>query len=97
MKLCTFEVTGNFGAVRRIGIVTPKGRILDLNAAYALTLFKRDNHPRARKIADAVLPPDMLEFLQNESHGPKIIAEIVDFLGDGMDNENLRGVEKPCC
>lgn len=94
MKLCTFEVIGNFGNIRRIGMVTPKGCILDLNAAYALTLSKRDNHPRAQVIADAVLPPDMVEFLRNEIHGPRTIAEIVDFLGDSIDDERLRGINR---
>ena len=64
MKLCTFEVTTPLGAMRRIGAVA-EGRIVDLNLACA-ELLAAEGEPQPRKIADALLPPDMLEFLRGE-------------------------------
>ncbi len=93
MKLCTFEIGGHFGSIDRLGIETPKGKILDLNSAYALTLAERDGHPRARVIADAVMPSNMLEFLQNEKHGPKAVNEVLDYLGGRIDDEGVLGVK----
>src|SRR4051812_45881041 len=62
MKLCTFEVSTQLGRHLRLGAVSEKG-IVDLNFAYASYLASRDE-PRPHQIANAVLPPAMLEFLK---------------------------------
>lgn len=96
MKLCTFEITGDFGSIVRLGLVTPQEKILDLNSAYALTLAERDNHPRAQTIADAVMPSNMIEYLRSEKHGPKAVNEVLAHLGDRADNPDLRGIKGEC-
>src|SRR5580704_11705430 len=64
MKLCTFEVRTRLGPFTRLGAVTPAG-ILDLNRACAW-LLEREGEPQPRKVADVLLPADMLEFLRGE-------------------------------
>ena len=91
MKLCTFELTGSFGPVRRIGALTPAGKIVDLNLAYRLTLAERDNHPRARELADVLAPPDMLDFVRNGAHGRRAVDETLAYLGKRIDDEALLG------
>lgn len=91
MKLCTFELKGSFGPVRRIGALTPAGKIVDLNLAYRLTLAERDNHPRARELADVLAPPDMLDFVRNGAHGRRAVDEALAYLGKRIDDEALLG------
>jgi 2-keto-4-pentenoate hydratase/2-oxohepta-3-ene-1,7-dioic acid hydratase in catechol pathway len=69
MKLVTFESASPFGTIRRIGAVIGRGeiardsQIADLNTAYGLQLREQGDN-RWAQIADAALPPDMLEFLE---------------------------------
>src|SRR6187397_1690243 len=69
MKLVTFEAPSPFGTIRRIGAVMGAGemnqgsQIVDLNTAYGLQLREQGDN-RWAPIADAALPPDMLEFLE---------------------------------
>jgi 2-keto-4-pentenoate hydratase/2-oxohepta-3-ene-1,7-dioic acid hydratase in catechol pathway len=62
VKLCTFEVATHVGRRRRLGAWTDNG-IVDLNFAYACVLAKR-GETRPQKLADVVLPDNMLEFLE---------------------------------
>ena len=96
MKLCTFQVVDDFGPKERLGLKTPGENILDLNFAYALTLFEKESHPRARAIADAVMPSDMLTYLQNEKHGPKAVDEVLSHLGNRIEDRSLRGIHGEC-
>jgi 2-keto-4-pentenoate hydratase/2-oxohepta-3-ene-1,7-dioic acid hydratase in catechol pathway len=64
MKLCSFAVNTRLGRFSRLGAVTPAG-ILDLNLACAW-LLEREGEPQPRKVADVLLPADMLEFLRGE-------------------------------
>jgi 2-keto-4-pentenoate hydratase/2-oxohepta-3-ene-1,7-dioic acid hydratase in catechol pathway len=64
MKLCTFEVSTRLGPFARLGAMTPAG-IVDLNMACAW-LLERQGEPQPRKVADVLLPADMLEFLRGE-------------------------------
>ncbi len=64
MKLVSFEVSTAIGPMVRIGAVADRG-FLDLNAAYRHFLVSIDATPEAaRRIADAVLPSSMVEFIQ---------------------------------
>ncbi|MDY6843203.1 MAG: fumarylacetoacetate hydrolase family protein [Thermodesulfobacteriota bacterium] len=93
MRFCTFEINTVLGPIRRIGIETFRGKILDLNFAYTLTLAVRDAHPRARELADVLVPADMLSFLQNETYGLKAVNEALAYLEDKIDDDNLRGTK----
>lgn len=63
MKFVTFQVKTPIGSVLRIGAVGPRG-IVDLNAAYGAHLREVFGVYRWRELADAILPPDMLRFIE---------------------------------
>lgn len=68
MKLVTFEVPTPLGPFRRIGAVldddlTEDAAIADLTSGYA-ALLREGGEPRASEAAAALLPPDMLAYLE---------------------------------
>ncbi len=91
MRLCTFEVQSRFGAVERVGVQTPSGRILDLNLAYALTLAEAQQHPRAQEMADVLVPSDMFDLLTNGQVGRNAVDEAMAHLGSRVDDPELTG------
>ena len=48
----------------RIGAVTPKGYVVDLNLAYALYLRDSEHEPAHLRIADARVPPEMRQLFE---------------------------------
>lgn len=93
MKLCTFAVGSKFGAEDRVGAVSPGGRIVDLNFAYALMLAQRDGHPAAYEVAEAVLPPEMIDLLRNGTAAREAIDAALGFLGARAEDTALAGAE----
>ena len=91
MKLCTFEVITVFGSMERIGVETPGGKILDINLAYTLMLAEQERHPRARELANVIVPPDMLAWLENGSHSRQATNKALAYLGERVDDLNLSG------
>ncbi len=67
MRLCTFEIKTSLGRHHRLGAVTAEG-IVDLNFACAWLLFQQ-GETRPQIVADAVLPGNMLQFLQSGETG----------------------------
>jgi 2-keto-4-pentenoate hydratase/2-oxohepta-3-ene-1,7-dioic acid hydratase in catechol pathway len=63
MKFVTFEVKTLIGPVQRIGILQGR-QIIDLHAAYASYLREGRGIYRWREIAQAILPADMLKFIE---------------------------------
>lgn len=64
MKLVSFQVDTTMGPVVRIGAVGPQDEFVDLNAAYTHRLVEAGSSPAAaRRIAAAVIPGDMVEFI----------------------------------
>ena len=64
MKLCTFEVRTSLGRYLRLGAMIDEG-IVDLNSACAWHLHrKREAQPY--RLAHALLPSDMVKFLEGE-------------------------------
>lgn len=93
MKLCTFRAGSRFGAMERVGAVTPQGRIVDLNFAYALALTEREGHPAAYEVADALLPPDMIAFLANGRWARQAADEALAHLGERAEEISTSGPE----
>ena len=86
MKLCTFEIRTHLGRHTRLGSVLPAG-ILDLNFTCAARL-------RSQKLADALLPDNMREFLVGESSAMAAARETVAFFEQigiqrGLNEETL--------
>ncbi|MDB4896650.1 MAG: hypothetical protein JWN15_2912 [Firmicutes bacterium] len=63
MKLVTFEVSTAVGPVKRIGALQGE-RIIDLNAAFGAYLAEVRESRRWREVAEALLPPEMLRFIE---------------------------------
>jgi 2-keto-4-pentenoate hydratase/2-oxohepta-3-ene-1,7-dioic acid hydratase in catechol pathway len=72
-KLVTFNHRGE----ARLGAYEDNA-VIDLNRAYALMLRERGT-PRAEAKADAMVPPDMLEFLQGEGESIQAAKEAIQF------------------
>lgn len=86
MKLCTFEVRTHLGRHRRLGAVLTTG-ILDLNFAYAVKAGRQ-------KLADAVIPANMREFLETEIAGMDAARETIAYFEQtgvraGLNEETL--------
>ena len=62
MRLCTFEVSTLLGRHRRLGAIVPGG-IADLNSACAWHLGRK-GEARPYRLAEAIVPPDMLGYLR---------------------------------
>ena len=66
MKLVTFH---SLARENRIGAITPEGRIVDLNAAYALYLRNVEQEGAFYALADARVPADMRGLFANGDRG----------------------------
>jgi hypothetical protein len=62
MRLCTFEVSTQLGRYNRVGAFKD-GRVIDLNFATAWYLAQQ-GESEPQKLADALAPSNMLEFLR---------------------------------
>ncbi|MBI3551665.1 MAG: fumarylacetoacetate hydrolase family protein [Elusimicrobia bacterium] len=81
MKLVTIEAKTSVGAVERLGALLG-GRIIDLNAAYALMLA-RSGKPRAQALADALVPCEMLAFLDMGDDALEEARQALQFVHEG--------------
>src|SRR5512135_2465924 len=90
MRLCTYEIDGPLGRLRRVGAAVG-GRVNDVNLAYALMVFERDRHPRHRALADVLVPADMLALLETEGHGLTAAREALAHLGERAADPDVRG------
>lgn len=77
MKLVTYELATPFGRIRRIGAMAGDTAILDLNHAAASLLAER-GHGRPQRVADAIVPPDMLSFLEGGKASMELAREALD-------------------
>ncbi|MFQ6017568.1 MAG: fumarylacetoacetate hydrolase family protein, partial [Kiloniellaceae bacterium] len=78
LKLVTYDYEGQ----TRIGAVVDDS-VIDLNSAYVALLQQRGD-PRPRAMANAIVPPDMREFLAGEERSLKAAAEAVAFARKGL-------------
>jgi len=79
VKLCSFEVSTAVGRYQRLGAVTDAG-IVDLNFAYAACL-KSHGERRPQVVANALLPANMLAFLEAgaQPRAEQAVEDIVRF------------------
>ena len=86
MKLCTFEIHTHLGRHRRLGAVVEAG-ILDLNLVCAARV-------KSHKLADALVPANMREFLGGEAASMAAADETVEYFertrpARGLNDETL--------
>ena len=86
MKLVTFEVPTPLGPVSRLGGLLP-GKIVDLNAAAYLRRLRGEPEAAARRLADALVPPDMIGFLDMEDAGLAEARLALRFAADALKNK----------
>jgi 2-keto-4-pentenoate hydratase/2-oxohepta-3-ene-1,7-dioic acid hydratase in catechol pathway len=91
MKLCTFEIKTPLGRHQRLGAVTPEG-IVDLNFACAWSVSQL-GEARPQSFAAAVLPGNMLQFLQSGETGRSYAIRTLDAL-DRAGTQRLSGVNE---
>ncbi|MFZ7104250.1 MAG: fumarylacetoacetate hydrolase family protein [Peptococcaceae bacterium] len=82
MKLATFDVVTPAGDIRRIGAVSGK-YLVDLNYAYAAFLKSKEKI-RCRQLANAVVPPDMIEFLEGGEESLEAARQAVNFVQEKL-------------
>jgi 2-keto-4-pentenoate hydratase/2-oxohepta-3-ene-1,7-dioic acid hydratase in catechol pathway len=75
MKLMTFKFNGQV----KIGAVLPDNYILDLQRAYALYLAETADDLQADKIAQAVIPGNMVEFLRGGEYAQQAALEAFNY------------------
>jgi 2-keto-4-pentenoate hydratase/2-oxohepta-3-ene-1,7-dioic acid hydratase in catechol pathway len=87
VRLCTFEIRTPIGPHSRLGAVIAAG-IVDLNFACARRLALK-GEPRPYRLADVVLPGNMLEYLEEGSTAACSAAETLAMIEPGA--AGLRG------
>jgi 2-keto-4-pentenoate hydratase/2-oxohepta-3-ene-1,7-dioic acid hydratase in catechol pathway len=91
MKLCTFEIKTHLGRHQRLGAVTTEG-IVDLNFACAWSFFKL-GEARPQTLADAVLPGNLLQFLQTGETGRTQAIRTLEAI-QNAERQRLQGVNE---
>lgn len=78
MKLATFEIAGPLGPITRIGALDGK-TLIDLNAACAAMLSGGGITGRAQEIADAIVPPSMIDFITGGALSSKYAEDAIAY------------------
>lgn len=92
MKLVTFEVATPVGRFRRIGDMHDD-TIVDLTSALALQLQDERGHPQAQRMAAALVPPDMIEFLEQGDESLDAARAALAFVAGRGASTGLEGVD----
>lgn len=80
MKLASFEVDTQVGRAQRVGVASD-GQLVDVTAAYAACLAEEGDQSPV-EMADAIAPPDMVQFLRRGDRAMAAATEAVDFVAD---------------
>jgi 2-keto-4-pentenoate hydratase/2-oxohepta-3-ene-1,7-dioic acid hydratase in catechol pathway len=89
LRFVLFEIPTPFEAVQRLGCVRDDGGVVDVNLAYRTLLAER-GVVRAAAVADAVLPTDMLAFIESAPVSVEAAAEAVAFAPEVADGRLVR-------
>jgi 2-keto-4-pentenoate hydratase/2-oxohepta-3-ene-1,7-dioic acid hydratase in catechol pathway len=76
MRLVTFEIGSQVGPLRRAGAIERDGTILDLNLAFRSRL-RSESVSTAQRIADALVPADVLELVRGGTRSLEAAREAV--------------------
>ena len=75
----TFEVKTPLRAFNRIGAMVGDDKILDLTLAYATYLSETEKPTKALEMGEALIPPDMLSFLDGEDASMAAAKKTVEY------------------
>lgn len=93
MKLVSFQVSSPIGSHVRIGAVAPDDRLVDLDTAYRAYLYSQGaSAASASRIASALLPNDMVEFIEGGQVAIQAATTAIEWARDhdsGPDGEAL--------
>lgn len=81
MKLVTYLIDG----VKRIGSVYNDNQIIDLNYAYR-SMLEAEGSLRSLQIAEAFVPPQMVEFLQGGEQSMRAAKQAIEFAVGNSDS-----------
>jgi 2-keto-4-pentenoate hydratase/2-oxohepta-3-ene-1,7-dioic acid hydratase in catechol pathway len=81
MRFLTFEIETPLGREARVGLLSGDDTLVDLNLGFQDALQDEVGHVRARRLASAIVPPDLLTLLANGSAGRDAVARTLDWLG----------------
>ncbi|MEW6265332.1 MAG: fumarylacetoacetate hydrolase family protein [Thermodesulfobacteriota bacterium] len=87
MKLATYEVKTPLGRFRRLGAVLENHRILDLQLAYGHYLNSKFKRNRGQALAAALMPTDILEFLDGGAETLALARETEQYALELLDRE----------
>lgn len=79
MRLISYREPGDPTSTARIGINSNDG-IIDANRSVRALLYAQGCGQRIDDISDAIVPPDMVDFLETGEYGWRILREAVDFV-----------------
>jgi 2-keto-4-pentenoate hydratase/2-oxohepta-3-ene-1,7-dioic acid hydratase in catechol pathway len=90
MKLVSYSISTLYGEFVRIGALIEK-RIVDLNWTYAKYLSDTGTTGNPYEIANAIVPPDMIEFLRAGQIANEAARTVIDVVLDNFQNEPMFG------
>ena len=91
MKLVSYSLPTIIGESIRIGAFLGD-QVIDLTLAYARYLAEKRTTGRPYEVAEAILPPDMVEFLKGGKLSTETAKEVIDFVCRRLsDGETLFG------
>jgi 2-keto-4-pentenoate hydratase/2-oxohepta-3-ene-1,7-dioic acid hydratase in catechol pathway len=88
MRLVSFEVQTTLGRFERIGALA-HNTIVDLNAACTAYFATSQETNAARRQAAALVPPDMIAFLEGGTVGREMADKAVAYAGERLQKETL--------
>ena len=88
MKLVSFEVHTQLGRFERIGALA-HGTIIDLNAACTGLFAQSSDSNAARRQAAALVPPDMIEFLDGGAPARAAAEQAVAYAGERLRHDAI--------
>jgi 2-keto-4-pentenoate hydratase/2-oxohepta-3-ene-1,7-dioic acid hydratase in catechol pathway len=86
MKLVSYEVTTKLGRFERIGALA-HGGIVDLTSAYTALLAEGADANAARRHAEGLIPPDMIEFIEGAEIARSAADKAIAYVGERLVSE----------
>ena len=90
MKLVSYSISTILGEFVRIGVLVGDN-IVDLNLTYAKYLSESGATGSPYKIAEAIVPPDMIEFFKVGKMGNEAAQRVIDFVQEHPQGDPIVG------